>query len=54
MINVVVYCVCWANGALHCMWPGFFSRSEAKMLLKGGHVVTDMTEKKSIVLRRFL
>jgi hypothetical protein len=37
--------VSWSNGALHCnVWINFVVRHEVKLQLKGGHVVSDMTE----------
>jgi hypothetical protein len=53
MINVVVWWFC-AGPMARCIaiWLGFILRSEVKLRFKFGHVVSDMTEKKSIVLRR--
>ena len=56
MINVVRgFELSRANGALHCnVWVGFILRPKAKLRLKVDHVVSDMTERKSIVLLRVI
>lgn len=53
MINGVVWLFCaWPMARCIAMWLGFVLRSEVKMRFKFGHVVSDMTEKESIELRR--
>ena len=53
MINGVGWSLC-AGPMARCiaMWLDFVLRSEVKLRFTFGHVVSDMTEKKSIVLRR--
>ena len=53
MINVVVWLFC-AGPMARCiaMWLDLISLSEVKLRLKIRHVVSDMTERKLLMLRR--
>lgn len=55
MINVAVWLFC-AGPMARCIavWLDFFSQPEVKVHSKVGHVVSDMTERKSMLLRRVL
>ena len=55
MINMVVWLIC-ARPMARCiaMWHDFFPQPEVNLRFKDGHVVSDMAERKSVMLRRIV